>query len=308
MLSSSAVCLRGKSIQLKPWMGIQCYPIKPSMIGGQPAVRPGYMHLKHMRAQRPLRAIGMNKTLPPVLYVRQDQIMLIENALALSRVENQISVTLSQLAVGIRNAEEFIEKYMLNREVRPSMHALWFHEKGLRNHQHLLSGLSAHHLVPLFSLVSHDVETGKMQVHEAVELYEEVMDSIVAHQEIVQREVANQMVRVHCLQDDYDRAVLVLEEMKRKSIRRTFVTYAPLFRMIRQKDDVEKHVELLKLMNEMEGGPIAKFLYIDVPRMSYMFGVFIRYNWATIYFAFVVSSTALFYYWWNFSKEPEIVI
>lgn len=289
-------------------MGISCYPVTPKMVGGQAAVRPGYVHLKFMRAERPVRAIGLNVSLPPVLYQRQDQIVAIENAIALQRIEHQISVTLSQLALGIRNADEFVEKHLLNKEVRPSMHALWFHEAGLRQHQHVLSGLGAHHLVPLFSLISHDTETGKMQVHEAVELYEELMDSTVAHAKIVQRELANQMVRVHCLNGDMERALDIVNEMKLKGIRRTFVTYAPLFRMLRAEDDALRHEQLLAFMYRVEGGKLAKLLYIDVPRIMYMFGVTIRYNWAAIYFAFVVISTAVVYYWWNFSSRFEQVL
>lgn len=285
-------------------MGVQCYPVEARHIGGTAAVRPGYFHFKHMRAERPVRALGLNVALPPVLYNRQDQIIQIENALALTRIENQISVTLSQLAVGIRNAEEFVEKYLINKEVRPSMHTLWFHENGLRNQQHLLSSLSSHHLVPMFSLISYDVESGKMQTHEAVELYEELMDSTVAHSQIVRRELANQIVRVHCLNNDYDSACLVVEEMKQKGIRRTFVTYAPLFRMIRGQDDAVQHEKLLQLMSTVEGGQIAKFLYIDVPRMMYMFGVAIRYNWMAIYFTFVVTSSSSWYYYINFCKVP----
>lgn len=300
---NSKLLLRGKSLQLKLWMGAQCYPIKPSMVGGQSVVRPGYTHLKHMRPQRPVRAIGLNICLPPVLYNRQDQIVQIENALALSRIENQVSVTLSQLAIGIRNADDFVEDHLLNKEVRPSMHQLWFHNNGLREHQHIVSGLGPHHLVPMFSLISYDVEKGKMQVHEAVELYDELMDTTVAHQKIVQRELTNQMIRVHCLNDDYQRACQVVEEMKRKGIRRTFVSYAPLFRMVRLLDDAEKHIQLVSFVKEMEGGALAKFLWIDVPRSVYMFGVLIRYHWAAIYFTFVTLASAAVYYWYNFSGQ-----
>jgi pentatricopeptide repeat protein len=287
-------------------MGVQCYPVKAGHVGGTAAVRPGYFHFKYMRAERPVRTIGLHISLPPVLYNRQDQIILIENALALSRIENQISVTLSQLAVGIRNAEEFVEKYLINKEVRPSMHTLWFHEHGLRNQQHLLSSLSSHHLVPMFSLISHDVESGKMQVHEATELYEELMDSTVAHAKIVQRELGNQMVRVYCLNGDYERACGVVEEMKAKGIRRTFVTYAPMFRMIRGTEDAVQHEALLQFLYKVEGGKIAKFLYVDVPRMMYMFGVMIRYNWMLIYFTFVTTGSAAVYYYCNL-RHIELV-
>jgi pentatricopeptide repeat protein len=299
-MHSTSWLLRGKWLHAKkPWMGVQCFPVEARHIGGTPSVRPAYFHFKHMRAERPVRALGMNVPLLPVLYNRQDQIVQIENALALSRIENQITVTLAQLAIGIRNAEEFVDKYLINKEVRPSMHTLWFHEGGLRNQQHLLSSLSSHHLVPMFSLISHDVESGKMQTHQAIELYEELMDSTVAHAQIVQRELANQMVRVHCLNDDYEKAVEVVEEMKQRGIRRTFVTYAPMFRMIRGQDDAAQHERLHQFMYKVEGGSIAKFLYVDVPRMLYMFGVMIRHNWIAIYFTFVCCGSAAFYYWWH---------
>lgn len=292
--------LRRGRMDVEPWMGVSCYPVGPTLVGGVPTVRPGYDHFKFTRAERPLRAIGLDKPLPPVLFNRMDQIMLIENALALQRTENQISVALSQLALGVRNADDFLENHLMRKEQRPSIHALWFHEGGLREHPHVLSGLAAHHLVPLFSLVSYDVERGKMSLYAAEELYEELMDCSVAQPKIVQRELANQMVRAYCLNDDYDKAIRVVDEMKAKHIRRNFVTYAPLFRMIRAKQDVGQQVKLLDYMYATEGGRLPKFLFIDVPRMLYMFGVFLRYNWVTINVVFTIVMTALFLQYANF--------
>lgn len=294
--------LRRGRMEIEPWMGVSCYPVGPTLVGGVPCVRPGYDHFKYMRPQRPVRAIGLDKPLPPVLYNRMDQIIQIENALALQRTENQISVTLSQLAIGIRNADDFLEKHLLHKELRPSLHTLWFHEDGLRDHSHVLSSLAAHHLVPLFSLVSYDVERGKMTMFQAEELYEELMDCSAAQPTIVQRELANQMVRVYCLNDEYDKAIQVVDEMRAKRIRRTFVTYAPLFRMIRMRQDAEQQVRLLEYMYKTEGGRLPKFIYIDLPRMLYMFGVFIRYNWVLINVLFTMLATAIVLRYFNFSS------
>ncbi|KAL7701700.1 hypothetical protein N2W54_007266 [Lotmaria passim] len=293
--------LRRGRMEVEPWMGVSCYPVGPSMVGGVPCIRPGYDHFKFIRPERPVRAIGVDKPLPPVLFNRMDQIILIENALALQRTENQISVTLTQLSLGIRNAENFLEKHLMNKEVRPSLHTLWFHENGLRENAHVLSSLAAHHLVPLFSLVSYDVERGKMTMFQAEELYEELMDCSAAQPKIVQRELANQMVRVYCLHEEYDKAIQVIDEMRGKRIRRTFVTYAPLFRMIRLKQDAEQQVRLLDYMYKAEGGRLPKFLFIDLPRMLYMFGVFIRYNWVAINIIFTMVVTAVILRYMNFA-------
>ncbi|EKF29930.1 hypothetical protein MOQ_006270 [Trypanosoma cruzi marinkellei] len=295
----TAALRRGK-VDIEPWMGVSCYPVSPSFVGGLPSVKPGYDHYKMIRPQRPLRAIGITGTLPPVLHNRMEQLVQIENAIALQRVERQVEMTLSQLSLGIRNAEEFLEKHLLHASVRPSIYTLWFHEEGLRKNQHVLSTLGAHHLVPLFSLLAYDFECGKMSLYEAVELYEELMDCSVAQPKVVQREITNQMVRCYCLDDEYEKALDVVLEMKAKKIRRTFVTYAPLFRMIRAKEDAERQLALLDFMYNVEGGRILKFLYIDVPRMFYMFGVFIRYNWVLINCAFTVFCTIAVLYVANF--------
>ncbi|KAG8345859.1 hypothetical protein ERJ75_000216100 [Trypanosoma vivax] len=292
--------LRRGRMDAAPWMGVGCYPVTPAFIGGVSSVRPAYDHYKMMRPQRPLRAIGISGSLPPALLNRAEQIVLIENAIALQRVERQVEMTLSQLALGIRNAEDFLEKHLLGVEVRPSLHALWFHEDGLRQHQHILSTLGAHHLVPLFSLLAYDLERGKMSLYMAEELYEELMDCSVAQPKIVQRELANQMVRVYCLQEDFDKALAVVSEMRAKKIRRTFVTYAPIFRMVRANEDVEKQIKLLSFMYETEGGRLQKFLFIDVPRMFYMFGVFIRYNWLAINCVFTTVCTMVMLHIINF--------
>ncbi|EPY30338.1 hypothetical protein STCU_04116 [Strigomonas culicis] len=188
----------------------------------------------------------------------------------------------------------------MDKSVRPSIHTIWFHEEGLRGQSHVLNNLAAHHLVPLFSLVSYDVEKGKMTVFQAEELYAELMDHSVAQPKIVQRELANQMVRVYCLHDEIDQAMDVIEEMRAKRIRRTFVTYAPLFRYIRAREDAELQVKLLQFMYKMEGGRLTKFAFIDVPRSLYMFGVFFRYNWQAITFASASLASAVFFFYMNF--------
>lgn len=294
---------RGK-VDAEPWMGKQLYPVGPKMIGGQPKIRPGYTHFTDQKPQRPLRAIGFDKPLPPVLYNRMDQLIQIENALALQRTELQVSVTLSQLSLGIRNAEDYVQEHLFEREVRPSIHTLWFHEEeGLRRNAHVLGNLAAHHLVPLFSLISYDVESGKMTTFEAEELYRELMDCSVAQPRIVQREIANQMVRVYCLEDRVDDARAVVEEMQRKRIRRTFVTYAPLFRMIRSREDAEGHVALLDFIYRVEGGRLMKIVMIDIPRWFYGLGVMIRYHWIAINVVFTALSTWVVLHLLNYGTE-----
>ncbi|CCW63427.1 unnamed protein product [Phytomonas sp. EM1] len=298
-IRTSHIFRRGR-MAVHPWMGVECYPVSTKIINGVSRFKPGYNHLRTIQPQRPIRSIGITGTQPLVLYNRMDQIIQIENAIALQRVERQIEVTLSQLSLGIRNADNFLENHLMNKEVRPSVHTLWFHDNGLREHQYILSTLAAHHLVPLFSLVSYDVERGKMSVAQAEEVYEELMDCSSAQPKIVQRELANQMIRVYCLNDDYRKAIEVIDEMKAKGIRRTFVSYAPLFRMIRMNMDVDRQVELLRHMREVEGGQFLKFLFIDVPRMFYMFGVFIRYNWVLINVCFIMLATTMFLSLYNF--------
>lgn len=294
---------RGKA-EAQPWMGRQIHPVGPKLVGGQAKVRPGYTHFCNQRPQRPLRAIGFSTPLPPVLYNRADQLMQIENALAVQRAERQVSVTLSQLAVGIRNAEEYIEEHLFDREVRPSIHLIWFHEReGLRRHTHVVQALAAHHLVPLFSLISYDFEKGRMTLHETKELYEDLVDAAVAQPRIVQREIANHMVRVYCLEEDHDSALEVVAEMQRRGVRRTFVTYAPLFRMVRRTEDAERHLELLAFIHKVEGGAAMKLLMIDIPRWFYFFGVAIRYHWLLINCIFTSLATWATLHYMNYGTE-----
>lgn len=283
-----------------PWGGKPAYPVTPQFVGGSPTVRAGYDHFNNIAPERPVRAIGVTNTKEIALYNRLDQILLIEKALAIHRVENQIAATLSQLALGIRNADNFLERHILAKASRPSIHTLWFHQDGLRDHQHILSSLAAHHIVPLFSVISYDVEKEKMTVIQAEELYEELMDCSVAQPKIVQRELSNQMVRSYCLHDDFNKALEVIDEMKTRDIRRTFVTYAPLFRMVRAAEDAEKHLRLLQYMYRVEGGRWQKFLLIDVPRSLYMGGVFLRYNWIAINVTFTAIGTAIVMCYCNF--------
>ncbi|RNF10048.1 hypothetical protein TraAM80_01786 [Trypanosoma rangeli] len=174
------------------------------------------------------------------------------------------------------------------------------HEEGLRRHQHVLPTLGAYHLVPLFSVLAYDVECGGMSVYEAVELYEELMDFSVAQPKVVHRELTNQMVRCYCLNEEYEKALGVVLEVKAKEIRRTFVTYAPLFRIIRASEDAERQLTLLKFVYDVEGGRLLKLLYIDIPRMLYMFGVFVCYNWVFISCIFTVVCTIVVLYVANF--------
>ena len=273
---------RGTPYYIPPG-GWSAHAITADHVGGSPIIRPFYKHFNFQKPQRPLRNLGgMDVPLPPVLFNKVDQIMLLERALVVQRMENQVSQTLSQLAFNIRNADEYVDKFLLKKDVRPSLHLLWFHDRGLREHQHILSILSPKQLVPLFSLLSHDVERGKMTLQEAEAVYVEIIDSTVASPKLVRREICNGMVRACALCGEYDKALEVILEMKNKDIRRTFITYAPLFRLIRKEVDVNRALHLQEFLRKTEGGSFNKFLWIDVARVFHMFFVFLRWSWGAL--------------------------
>ena len=293
------VLLRRGKKDYPPPGGREKRPMSASFTGVYPRFRDVHSDFSHDRPQRPVRALPSNVNLLPVLYRQADQLMMIENALALKRTELQVDVALSQLAIGIRNAEEFLDKYLRRNVSRPTLHTLWYHENGLRHHQHVLYGLGTHHLVPLISTISVDVESGRMSLSEAVELYNELMDVTAAHSAVAQREVADQMIRTYCLHGLLSEARGVVEEMHRKGVRRSFVTYAPIFRHIRKTESAEAHIELLAFVRRIEGGVLPKILFIDVPRALYMFGVFARYNWSLIYFTAATAFFVAVHAWLN---------
>ena len=117
------------------------------------------------------------------------------------------------------------------------------------------------------------------------------MDASVAQPKIVQREIGNQMIRAFCLEEDVDKALQVVEEMKRKGIRRNHVTYSPIFRVLRKNEDVEGHMRLKQYVRDTEGGPLVKLLYIDIPRALYGFVVVARFNWIIISFLITMTVT-----------------
>jgi pentatricopeptide repeat protein len=137
------------------------------------------------------------------------------------------------------------------------------------------------------SLLSYDVQKGKMDICQAEEVFVELMDTSVAHAPIVQREIANQMIRACCLTGNTAMAMDVVSEMAAKGIRRTHVTYAPIFRVLRANEDAEGHIRFKQFVRETEGGPVAKLVFIDIPRLYYGFVVFCRFNW------FVISSVSI---------------
>ena len=282
MLSTTPTLLRGKYMDVNPHQRTTCQ-ITATLIGGHPKVKAAYNHFNNQAPMRPLRAIGLSTSLPPVLYERADQLMLIDNALAHKRLDNQVSVTLSQMSLGMRNAEEFLEVHVLAKEMRPSLHQLWFHEEhGLRQHQHVLSGLTTQHIVPLVSLLSYDYEKGRMELYQAEECFVELIDASVGNSTIVHREICNQMIRCYALAGEFGKAVDLIDEMKRRNIRRNFITYAPIFRMIRKAEDAEGHIAFNAFVVQTEGGILNKFMFIDVPRMVHPGWVMIRWNWIAI--------------------------
>lgn len=283
------VFLRGKALP----RDYSASAVTARRVGGHPKVKAAYTHFTHQRAMKPLRLLTLPTTLPPVLYNKMDQLMLLETALAHRRVDNQVSVTLSQLSLGMLNAEDYLEKHLLGKDIRPSVYQLWTHEEhGIRNHQHVLSTLTTQHVVPLCSLISFDFERGKMDLQQAEIVFSELLDSSVGHAPTVHRELFNQMVRCYALADDVERATLAIEEMQRRGIRRSFITYAPLYRLLRQKDDVEGMIKLQAFVRKNEGGALVKFVYIDIPRFIHPAWVAIRFNWILITVVFCLLFVA----------------
>jgi pentatricopeptide repeat protein len=262
----------------------------PSELGGVPKIRNIKTHFTQQKPARPLRAVLSTRNLPPVLYEATDQLVTLENALTTQRVEMQVANSLHQLSLGVRNADDFIETHLCADDGRrPTMHDIWFHERGLAQQQHVVSVLPAYQMVPLVSVVAHDFDEGRLDILQVEELYEAMSDTVVAHHESVRRELANTMVRCYALEGNIEKALGVVHDMKGKNVRRSFVTYAPLFRLARKNDDAALHEELQDVIYDLEGGAINKILYIDIPRVAALGWVFVRFNWFTI----VTISTCL---------------
>ena len=279
---------------IEQWGGNPTLSFSLKKMGGVPRLRPIFKDFTYVRPARPYRAIA-NKTAKSImLYNKADQLELVVNALAIRRTEHQVELALNQLAIGVRNAEEFIEKHLLKKETRPSLHTLFFHERGLVKNSHVFHSLATHHMVPLLSLLSYDLEQEKMTFHEVEEVFHAATDVLVGHSPIAQREVYNHYIRACALSNQPEKAFEAIEEMQRKGIRRTFVTYAPLYRLARQNTDVELHLHLEELVLEMEGGRFQKKVWIDFPRVIHVFWVFVRYMWGPISACLIMGSGLMF--------------
>lgn len=256
--------------------------LSPKKFGGVPKCRPVYTDYKKMRPARPLRAVLITKPLLPVLYDRHDQLMVIQDALARTRTEMQVMSTCQQLGMGIRNTQDYLKEHMFDKDVRPSMHELWFHERGLQRKQHVLSVMPTHQMVPFVSLVIHDYLTQRMDAVQTEDLCLALLDSTVAHSNAVKREVYNTLVRVYVLEGKVEEAFGVIREMHAVGVRRNFITYAPLFRLARKNLDVDLHVDIHKLIRDVEGGKLKKWVRLDLPRIVGVLWVFVRFYWAYI--------------------------
>lgn len=280
MLRTSIPLFRGYKAH-EPWGGNN-WRWSLKKIGGIPRLRPIFFHFNYIRPERPIRAVANKQSTALMLADRADQLALIENALQLRRAENQVELMLLQLNLSVRNADDFIDKHLLpekKERSRPNVHVIFFHDQGLVNKPHILSNLATHHIVPLLSLVSYDVEKKAISLYEAEQIFNFASDVLVSHSVCAQREICNQFIRSCCLHGNTEKAIEVLYHMKRKSIRRTFVTYAPLFRLARTNDDLELQMQVDAILLQLEGGRLQKFLFIDLPRLVHVFWVAVRFNW-----------------------------
>lgn len=267
----------------------------PARIGGTPRVQPCYQDLTYQQPERPLRAEKPLKNLPPVLYTKSDQVMEIHMALVKSRTKNQIRNAMNQLNLAVRNADVYIKDVILKDKVgaRPHIHDMVFAPGGFNQKQHILANLPTHQIVPFLSLVSYDYEEGRIDFHQATEVVHAFADSTVGHSKMVQREIYNQYVRVCALEQNAEKAFSAVREMKAKGIRRNYVTYAPIYRLARQKMDDDLHIAVTDLASDVEGGLVKKFFLIDVPRVFSVVTVFVRFFWRQIVTLMLVAGGLL---------------
>lgn len=263
----------------------------PSRVGGTPRVQPVYQDLTYQQPQRPLRAEKPLKNLPPVLYTKSDQVMEIHQALVKSRTKNQIRNSMNQLSLAVRNADVYIKDVILKDKVgaRPHIHDMVFAPGGFNQKQHILSNLPTHQVIPFLSLISYDYEEGRIDFVQAEECVHALADSTVGHSKMVQRELFNQYIRICALEENTEKAFGAVREMRAKNIRRNYVTYAPLFRLARQKMDDDLHIAVTDLASDVEGGLVRKFFFIDIPRMTSVVTVFIRFFWRQIVTVMLVA-------------------
>jgi pentatricopeptide repeat protein len=260
-------------------------------VGAVPRVRNIYKSLTRSKPQPLMRAVvAKPRSKMPVLWQRADMLIEMHNALMIRRHEQQVEHTSKQLSVTLRNADDFIQKHLIDNKHRPTLHTLWFHERGLQRQQHVISLMPSHTMIPFISLLAEDLEKKKVTIDEVEEVYHALSESTVAHADIVKRELNNTMLRCYVLNGDLDKALTVVHDMKANEVRRNFVTYAPLFRHARNNMDVELDDEVRDLIREVEGGAIAKAVYIDAPRVLSLGWVAVRYNWAFIWSCILVLS------------------
>ena len=252
------------------------------MLGGIPVLSDTNPTFRYARAQPPLRAVKNRVGKAVMLYNAFDSVEAIEHSQQHKRIERQVEAAMRQMTKFIRSADDHINEWLMKTKdsVRPSLHQLYFHkDNAFMNNPGLFSDIETKHLVPIISLLPYDVEHGKMTFWEAEEVFEASMDVFVGHSNIVKREVCNGYIRACCLCDEPEKALETVRLMQRKGIRRTFVTYAPLYRYARSKQDVELHLEVELLCKEVEGGVLQKWVFIDTPRFAYPVLVFLRFHW-----------------------------
>lgn len=264
-------------------------------VGGTPRVQPVYQDLTYQQPQRPLRAEKPLKNLPPVLYSQSDQIMEIHNALVKTRTKNQIRNAMNQLNLAVRSADVYIKEVILKDKIgaRPSIHDMVFAPGGFNQRQHVLSNLPAHQIIPIVSLISYDYEEGRIDFAQVEEVAHALGDSTVGHSKMVQREIFNHYIRVAALEGNAEKAFAAVREMKNKNIRRSHVTYAPLYRMARHRVDEDLHIAITDLAADVEGGLVRKFFKVDVPRVFAVVTVFLRFFWRQIVTLMLVAGGLL---------------
>eukprot|EP00759_Apiculatamorpha_spiralis_P051525 PhF_6_TR5255/c0_g1_i1/m.7632 len=250
--------------------------------GAEPRVRRLHDVFYHdLVPQDPLRAKMIHEPLPPILYDRKMHLADLNAAMAPARVPNQIRDTIAQLEVGIRNADEYYKKHLLPAIHRPTSLQLWTAIMESRK-GHVVAALPTHHAIPLVSLLLADYVEGHMTVRDVEETYSIMFNLLTAHSPAVKRELANNMIRIYVLAGEPDKALAMLRTMKIKKIRRSYITYAPLYRLARSTDDVDLHLAVEKLCLEMEGGTLGKLIRIDIPRMFGAPFIAARYSWSFV--------------------------
>ena len=248
---------------------------------------------------KPLRAIIDTRILPPVLYNKIDSLIEMEKALQHRRLENQLVTLSHQLRfTNLRLNEDILNQLLLREDEndahRPDMHTLWFHEQGLGSHAHVLSHMPSHQLIPVISLIASDFERGRIDSTQVDDLYCALNDVCVGQSSAVKRELANAAIRCHALDGNVERAFAVIHDMRANKLRRNHVTYAPLFRLARKNKDIDLDIDLRRLIRDVEGGRMNKWIWIDCARLMHVILVFIRFNWVAISYTMITIAGAIF--------------